>query len=1130
MDCVAAEPVDFNTEIRPILSNNCFFCHGPDEEERQAGLRLDSEAGAFEDLGGYAAIVSGKPEESELFKRIISDDPDVVMPPPERAKKLKPNEIAIIKQWISEGGKFAEHWAYVVPKSTAVPDVSGLPEPARSWPRGEIDRFLLKRMHQEGLSPTAVADRQALIRRVTLDLTGLPPTLEDVDSFAADESPDAFEQLVDRLLASEAYGEHMARMWLDLARYADSAGYADDPARTIWGYRDYVIRSFNANKPFDQFTIEQLAGDLLPEPTDEQLVATAFHRNTLTNNEGGTNDEEFRNVAVVDRVNTTMAVWMGTTMACAQCHTHKYDPITQQEYFEFFAFFNNSADADRRDESPLISIYTDEQHQQEQLWREEVTKLESVTKSSTPELLAARDTWSAELSKPLDWKTVVPQSATSAEKSVLRVEKDGTVVADSSPTSDTYTLTFPSEEKDRTLTGLRLETFPTGNNFVITRMHASIVPPNGTSLPGQFVRIELPGDNQMLSLAEVQVFSEGSNAALIGTATQSSTDFGGPPELAIDGNTNGDYRAAKSTTHTAQSKDPWWEVDLKEVKSLDQIVLWNRTDSKLQTRLDNFIIKVLDADRQVVWEEKVAEAPKLNKEFALSGIRHIPFTSALADHSQDKFPAEAVLVKVSEPGKGWAVSPQQDQPHQLTLLPSKVVAIPAGSALTVTIDQRSQYENHTLGQFRLSLVDDPRAADLAPLPADVLVILATQTDARTEPQNQRLTDYYLTIAPALAPQRTRLAEVNKALAESKPTTTVPVMRDLAEDKHRVTKMQMRGNWLDQTEVVHEGVPAAFNPLPDDVQRNRLALAQWVMADDNPLTARVIVNRFWEKLFGIGIVRTSEEFGSQGELPSHPALLDWLAVDFRDNDWNVKRLLKQMVMSAAYQQSSRVSQELLDLDPDNRLLARGPRFRLSAEMVRDQALAIAGLLSHKMYGPPVRPPQPSMGLSAAFGSSTDWQTSMGEDRYRRGIYVTWRRSNPYPSMAAFDAPNREVCTLKRDRTNTPLQAFVTLNDPVYVEAAQGLSRRMHAHEGSIEAKIIYGFRLCVAREPTSKELKRLTELFHATKSQFDTNPAQAEKLATDPIGPIPEGSDPVELAAWTLTSNVLLNLDEVLMKR
>jgi hypothetical protein len=763
--------IDFNRDVRPILSNNCYQCHGPDEKVRKAKLRLDTKDGAL-----AAVIVPGKPESSELVKRAGSTDPDAVMPPPKTGKKLGPREVEILTQWVKEGATFSAHWSYIKPVRPTVPPI---PDPKdAAWARNAIDNFVLARLRAEKLSPAPEADRYALVRRVALDLTGLPPTPEEVEAFINDKGADAYEKLVDRLLAKPAFGEHWARFWLDLARYADSAGYADDPPRTIWKYRDYVIQSFNANKPFDQFTIEQLAGDLLPGATTEQQVATAFHRNTMTNNEGGTNDEEFRNVAVVDRVNTTFTVWMGTSIACAQCHTHKYDPITQTEYFRVFAFLNNTADSDKSDESPTLPFWTDE---------------------------------------------------------LLRKKGD---------------------------------------------------------LEKQIAELE---------------------------------------------------------------------ADLKGKK-----------------------------------------------------------------------------------------------PDEM----------------------------------------------------------------KTE--------------------RDKLTALKKDLAGVKPLTTVPVMKELTGAQRRKTRIQFRGNFLDLGDEVTEGTPVAFHPFPKDAPKNRLEFAKWLMSDENPLTARVIANRFWEQIFGIGIVRTSEEFGTQGELPSHPELLDWLATELANPDrkvggdakpWDVKRFLKLLVMSAAYRQSAKVTPELVERDPENRLLARGPRVRLTAEMVRDQALFAAGLLSPKMLGPSVKPPQPNLGVSAAFGGSIDWQASTGEDKFRRGVYTTWRRSNPYPSMSTFDAPNRDTCVVRRARTNTPLQALVTMNDPVYVEAAQGLARRTMEKGGKTTAeKAAFAFRACLVRPPTDTEVARLVKLHDDAQAKFAKDATKATQFATNPLGALPKGADAADAAAWTVVASVIMNLDEMLMKR
>ncbi len=947
-----AKPVDFNREIRQVLSNKCYACHGPDDGERQAGLRLDLRESALAELdSGYQAIVPGKPDESALLYRITTDDADEWMPPAETGKKLSPREIDLLTEWVRQGAAYAKHWSYVKPVRPPLPDVAKAMGDAQSlsesekarliaWPKNEIDAFILERLLREGLVPADAADRYAIIRRVSLDLTGLPPTVEEVEQFVTDPAPDAYEKLVDRLLEKNSYGEHWARKWLDLARYADSAGYADDPPRTIWGYRDWVIRALNDNMPFDQFTIEQLAGDLLPDPTDDQLLATAFHRNTLTNNEGGTNDEEYRNVAIVDRVNTTLAVWMGTTIACAQCHTHKYDPISQEEFFRVFAVFNNTQDADRRDETPTLSVLTESQREQQQKLREEISALEKQ--------IAAK-------------------------------------VAENAPTK--------------------------------------VVPIAEGPLNTRFVRVELPGKQKFLSLAEVQVYVGEENVSPAGKATQISTDFKGQPQLAIDGNTDGDYFAAKSTTHTAAADNPWWEVDLGKNAGVDRLAIWNRTDGNVGSRLSDFRVALLDEKRQPLWVSNIAKPPAPN-------------------------------VALSPPKEGGKLSDADRK---------ALKAYAAGNSNTES------------------------------------------------------------------PEKKQLEELKKQLAAIQGVTT-PIMRELPPDRRRVTRIQRRGNFLDVGEEVTEGVPAALFAPPEVERLDRLALAKWLVDENNPLTARVIANRYWEAIFGVGLVRTSEEFGTQGELPSHPELLDWLATELIRLKWDTKAFLKLLVTSAAYRQSSAVTPELVERDPDNILLARGPRVRLSAEMIRDQALAVSGLLSPKMYGPPVKPPQPSIGLNAAFGSGIDWQTSDGDDKYRRGMYTTWRRSNPYPSMVAFDAPNREVCTIRRDRTNTPLQALVTLNDPVYVEAAQALARRINAVEGTNEDKARAGFRLGLSRPPGDAELSKLMTLFAKARERYAQNSAMAMQIATKPLGPAPEGADVVDLAAWTIVSNVLLNLDEMFMKR
>jgi len=1133
---LAAEPakIDFNRDIRPILSNNCIQCHGPDEAERKGGtdgLRLDVRDGALADLGGYAAIVAGDPDKSAIIERVSTNDPDLVMPPKELGKSLTKREIELLTQWVKEGANYAIHWSYAKPVRPALPPVK-----QAAWPKNEVDQFILSRLEREGLSPAPEADRNTLIRRLSLDLTGLPPTIEEVEAFIADKDPQAYEKLVDRLLHKEAYGEHWAHMWLDLARYADSAGYADDPPRTIWMFRDYVIRSLNANKPFDQFTIEQVAGDLLPNPTHDQLIATAFHRNTLTNNEGGTNDEEFRNVAVVDRVNTTLAVWMGTTMACAQCHTHKFDPITQEEYFRFYAFFNNTEDADRRDESPLLTVMSPEQQKQKEAWELEIASLEKQLATPTAELAAEQTKWEQTLPKDLSWHTPKPTTLSSRENNPATIGDDSVIRLAAKPAKDVYTVELPIIGD--TLQALRLDALPDpslpaqgpghgGGNFVLTKLTAKVVPAEGTQVKGRHVRVENLGSGVYLHLAEVQAFRGEVNVALKGKATQVSTDYEGPPQLAIDGKTDGDY-SKKSVTHTATADNPWWEVDLLSEQPLDRIVLWNRTDGGTEARLAKCRVAVLDEKRQVVWETTETSPPNPNREWTLSGERTIAFNVAYADYEQPGFAAANVLEP--KPDAGWAIGGQQGKPHHLTLVASAPLELPAGSQLQVILEQTSPFEQHTLGCFKLSYTGDARAAELAKLPPSILAILQTSADARSDAQRAELTKHFLSQAPQLKAPREQLAKLKKQLADLK-ADTVPVMRELPSGKRRVTNVQHRGNFLDLGAAVTEGTPAAFHPLPEDQPKNRLTLARWLVDENNPLTARVIANRYWEQIFGIGIVSTSEEFGAQGEAPFHPELLDWLATELVRLKWDQKAMLKLLVTSAAYRQSSRLTPELAERDSDNRLLAAGPRVRLSAEMIRDQALAVSGLLSKKLYGPPVKPPQPSIGLSAAFGGGIDWQTSSGDDKYRRGLYTTWRRSNPYPSMAAFDAPNREVCTVRRSRTNTPLQALVTLNDPVYIEAAQALARRVLAEaEPSSTGRIDRLYKLCLARSPREVETERTIHLYEQAVAEFLQSPEEARKMATEPLGSPPANIDMAELAAWTVVSNVMLNLDEMFLKR
>ncbi|HUF63151.1 MAG TPA: DUF1553 domain-containing protein [Verrucomicrobiales bacterium] len=1128
--------VDFNRDIRPLLSNNCFLCHGPDAAERKADLRLDTPEGAREERDGVVAIVPGRPESSELARRIRAENPGDRMPPSKSGKSLTKSEQELLEQWIREGAPYATHWSYVKPVRPPIPAVRD-----SRWPKTAADHFILARLEAEGLGPSPEADRPLLARRAALDLTGLPPDPEDLAAFLADQGPLAFEHYVDSLLRRPSYGEHWARMWLDLARYADSAGYADDPPRTIWAYRDYVIRAFNDNTPFDRFTIEQMAGDLLPDPAAERLVATAFHRNTQTNNEGGTSDEEYRNVAVADRVNTTMSVWMGTTMACAQCHSHKYDPISQTDYFRLFALLNNTEDADRTDESPTAGLFSEDQKRKQAAMRDEIARLEKQMEGKGTRLEEGQAAWEEALRAGLEWRPLQPSQAASTAGAELRILEDASVLASGpAPERDAYLITtaVPSQP----VTALRLEaipdeTLPDGGpgraegRFVLTGLKATLEPSAEWAAEGRFVRIALSGSRSILSLAEVQVFAGETNVALEGEASQSSTAFDGPARLAVDGDPNGDYSAG-STTHTRISDDPWWEVDLKTAARIGRIVVWNRTDGgeSIGERLEGLRISVLDDERRSVYELSPASVPAPSGEYQVDGRVDLEFSGAFSPSSGKGFEARQVLRNPDPAQKGWALDGPAGEAGELILSFREGREL-SGRSLLFRLEQEFGQSGRTLGRFRLSWTGEPVSAAVAQTPARIRDIVALDPGNRSAEQQAEAARFYRSVAPELAEVREQAMTLRRQLEEMKPETTVPVLLELPEDKRRVTLLQHRGNFLDTGEEVAEGLPEAFHPAPsgNGKRLDRMDLAQWLVSRNNPLTARVTVNRYWEKLFGAGLVLTSEEFGSQGEPPSHPELLDWLAVEFMESGWDLKGLLHLLVTSAAYRQSSRVDPALLERDPANHLLARGPRYRLPAESIRDQALAVSGLLSPKMFGPPVRPPQPSAGLTAAFGGGIDWETSAGEDRYRRGLYTTWRRSSPYPSMSTFDAPNREVCTVRRERTNTPLQALVTLNDPVFIEAAQALGRRLSAVEGDVRDRVRQGFRMCLVREPSDGEIAALARLYDDARDSFGRDASAAVAMATDPLGPLPEGAAAADLAAWTVISNVLLNLDEFLMR-
>lgn len=1143
----AEEPaIDFNRDIRPILSSNCVSCHGPDEEKREADLRLDTFEGATADLGGYQAIAPGDPDASETVFRITTDDPIDLMPPPKSGHKLDADQIALLKRWIQEGANYQRHWSFVSPERPEIPPVS-----QKDWANNAIDHFVLARLDREKLTPRPEASPETLLRRISLDLTGLPPQPDEVTAFvkawekASAEGPERdalWAAKIDELLKRPAYGERWAAPWLDLARYADSMGYASDNLRTIWAYRDWVIDALNRNLPYDQFTLEQLAGDLLPDADTDTLIATAFHRNTMNNTEGGTDNEEFRVASVKDRVNTTIQVWMGLTMRCAECHTHKYDPITQEEYYRFYDYFNQSADADTNDDAPTIAVPGSEEGKQKAALQAQIDELHQKLKSVDAKTLKEEQRkWESQYHGKSDWRTLEFSALHSLKGAKISPEKDGSLfVSGPSPKNDTYQLEVKPGWSGA-ITGFRLETIPDPRNpaggagrspegrFFLNRFAAHL--DTGKRAPeGRFVRVTVPGKKKFLHLAEVEVFSGAANVARKGSAKQSSTDYDGAAANAIDGITDGNYRAHK-TSHTSKQDNPWWEVDLGADQPIDRIVLWNRNDGGTASRIEGYTIQLLDGERRVIWEETRLRAPEKNAEWALSGERQIRFASATADFSTDKFPVGAAAGPVSRNLAGWDVTPKQNEPNEAVFVLSAPVEVREGDRLTVTLNHDYNYGGQlTLGRFRISLTGDASLPKRGQLPPDILRIVDLAEADRSEKDATKLADYFRGVAPSLSQLRNEIAALQKKRDAIKPPT-VPVMAELSRDKQRETHIQMRGNFMDLGPAVDSGVPAAFHDFPESAPSNRIGVARWLMDPENPLTARVAANRLWAQLFGIGLVETEEDFGAQGTFPSHPDLLDWLAVEFRENGWDQKALLKTIAMSATYRQDSSAPAEQFESDPFNILLARGPRFRLDAEQVRDQALALSSLLAKKVGGPSVYPPQPPGMWRAAFnGKDRNWETSEGEDRYRRGLYTFWRRSVPYPSMATFDAPSREVCNVRRIRTNTPLQAFVTLNDPVYVEIAQALARRIMTEGGNeAESRIDFALRLVQVRPPNVEEAKTIAALYRDELAHYRSHPEEAKTFATSEIETVPEGADLAELAAWTSVANILLNLDSVLTK-
>jgi Protein of unknown function (DUF1549)/Protein of unknown function (DUF1553)/Planctomycete cytochrome C len=996
---VKASPGSLAAEVRSILSANCFHCHGQDPKTRKAKLRLDT----LEGQRTNDVVVPGKPEMSELIRRIFTTNPDDVMPPEDSHRTLTAAQKDLLKRWVEQGAPWQSHWAFSAPVRPEFPKVK------LSAGMNPVDAFIRAGLAQEKLKPSPEADRTTLIRRVTLDLIGLPPTPEEVDAFLADTRPGAYERLVDRLLASPHYGERMALPWLDAARYADSNGFQQDGDTHQHVWRDWVVRALNNNMPFDQFTIEQLAGDLLPEATLEQKIATGFNRCHLLNGEGGAIAEEQRNVVVFDRVDVTATTWLGLTMACAQCHDHKYDPITQRDYYRMFAYFNNVPESGVPGGSGQYRIADPAQPFGTEI---ELAKLKNLEDASTkakadaeklertPEIAAAQAAWEVSAAAAGGTNTFwanleATEMASQGGATIDRLRDDSILVSGKNPKQDTYTLVLTNSLP--VITGLRLETIPDGR-----------FPARGAGR------------------------SDSGNAVL--------TDFA-----------------------------------------------------------------------------------------ASVGGRKISFRRATADYTQKRFSPENVFDE--DKLSGWAFHPDTSSPHALILQTAEPVAITPGEALTVVLDfQNKKNPQHTLGRFRLSATTNANPMAIAPIPTNLLAILKTPAGARKTNDAKLLRDYFLTNSPPPALVAAREVATAKKKEFEDYRARLPRVMVMSDAKPRQTKILDRGNYEQPREPVSAGTPGFLPPLPADAPANRLGLARWLVSPEHPLTARVQVNRAWQTFFGRGLVKASENLGTQSDTPSHPELLDWLAVEFRESGWNVKRLHRLIVTSATYRQSSRVTTELAARDPENRLLARGPRFRLPSLLLRDVALASSGLLDSRLGGKPVYPYQPKDiwdGLAITKERDFTYPQSKGADLYRRSLYTFWRRTVAPGNM--FDASVRQTCQVRSSLTSTPLHALTMLNDPTWVEAGRALAERVMKANPKVEARLSDAFRRVCARPPAAGDLKILRASLDRARMEFHGDPKAAEAFLKSGDSPRDAALEPVEHAAYAAVCLAIYNLDEAMTK-
>jgi hypothetical protein len=1042
----APPPLSFNRDVRPILSNNCFACHGPDEKQRETKFHFDTREGAFLEDG---IIVPGSAATSVLIKMITHPDPEHRMPPRDSGHALTARQIELLRRWIDEGAKWDTHWAYTPPARPDLPPVDRL-----AWVRNPIDRFILARLEREGLKPSPEADKATLLRRVTYDLTGLPPTPSELDAFLADRSADAYEKRVDALLTSPHYGERMAVPWLDAARYADTHGYHIDSHRGMWPWRDWVIGAFNRNLPFDEFAIEQIAGDLLPNATREQKVASGFNRNHMINFEGGAIAAEYQVEYVMDRVDATSTAFMGLTMACARCHSHKFDPISHKEFYQFYAFFNNvpelGLDGRRGNAAPTILLASPAQ---QKLLDELDGRIEALEAALEPEVVEpAQRRW-----------------------------EDTQAGGPGSP---------PVEGVDRTALTAHYELDGSFSDISGRFQHGRMVLGDPTFDAGQIGRaVTFDGDTEV-SFGKVARF-----------------DRGDPFSLAVWMRARGNLPIAvfQKLDDPARRRGFEWRLDDMELYDIQRWAARLTVTLTSEAPANAIQVRTRERLKQGEWNHVVMSYDGSGK------------ADGLAIYANGK----RVAVDVVRNGLAGPIG---------TDAPLTVGRKAFGPPYAGQIDDLRLYSRVlTAGEVEdLAIHHRPR------------VILSGVTGKRSKEQADYLRDYFLTYgAPAaLRAQQSELVALRKEKeAVERPIPTAMVMGELK--KPRDTFVLARGDYRNQTEKVQPGVPAMLPPLElgaaPGAPLNRLTLAKWLVQPNHPLTSRVAVNRYWQMYFGHGIVKTQEDFGVQGELPVHPQLLDWLATEFVRSGWDIRAMQRLIVTSATYRQSSKVSERLLDKDPENRLLARGPRFRFPAEMIRDTALAASGLLNDTIGGPSVLPYQPK-GLweELAFGdgySAQTYEQSHGKDLYRRGMYTFWKRTVPPAALATFDAPDREKCIGRRALTNTPLQALVLMNDPTYVEAARALAERTLTEGGRDDkSRLAFAFRLATARKPSGKENGVLRRLLETQRASFVRSPQAATNLVGVGESPRDKRLNPAELAAWTTVTSVILNLDETVTKQ